>query len=199
MASKAKFVLNKEKKVTAKNSIEYLEKVEENLESILAYDSTMIKETLLHLGNISDKLATGTHIFIKQNYSAQRIKKLAFGQQSKKNVAIINGSIEFVKKQYKGNWEQLKYHRDLKNFNESNRASNTFEISSPIDLKLISVLDNKISNKLRYLSLRRITENQFQLGPLRTKFCLLTDKDEDGVKMDHLCLTSGNGVVIFDE
>ena len=103
LGSKAKFVINKEKKVTGNNSIEFLEKFEENIDSMLAYDSNMIKDTLLHLGNLSEKLATGSHVFINQNYSAQRIKKLAFGQQSKRNVGITNGSIEFVKKEYKGN------------------------------------------------------------------------------------------------
>jgi hypothetical protein len=70
LGSNAKFVLNKELKVTGKNSIEFLEKVEENKDSMLLYDSIMIKETLLHLGNLSDKLAKGKQIFINQNYSA---------------------------------------------------------------------------------------------------------------------------------
>jgi len=66
LGSKAKFVLDREMKVTGNNSIEFLEKVEGNIEYKLAYlyDSTVIKEILLHLGNISDKLATGNHIFI---------------------------------------------------------------------------------------------------------------------------------------
>lgn len=87
----------------------------------------------------------------------------------------------------------------MKNLTETNRETNTFDLSSKIDQKLLSVLDNKFSNKLRYISLRKITEASFQLGPVRTNFCLLVDQEEDGVKMDNLCMTFGCGVVLFDE
>ena len=142
MGSKAKFVLDTEKKVTCYTSIEYLEKL--NTDEILAYDANLIKDTLIHLGNISDSLSIGSHIFINQNYSAQRIKKLAFGQQSRKNVIISQGSIEFVKSQYKGNWEQLRHHKDLINMAEANRSDNTFNLSDPVDQILFSFLKNKV-------------------------------------------------------
>jgi len=135
--SKAKFVLDKEKKITGNQSIEYLEKLEDSIETILAYDGDLIKETLLHLGNISEKISQGNSIFINQNYSAQRIKKLAFGQQSRINVQISkSGEIDFVKKQYKGSMEVLKHHKNLKVFSESNRTDNTFDMSDPVDAKL---------------------------------------------------------------
>ena len=185
--------------MTGQTSIEFIEKLDDVIESILAYDADLIKHTLLHLGNVAEKISFGNNIFISQNYSAQRIKKLAFGQQSRINVSISkNNAIDFVKKQYKGNWEQLKHHKDLKSFSESNRTDNTFDLTNPIDQKLAKILDNKLQSKLRYMELRRITGPDFQLGTIRTKFCLLSN-DDDGVKMDHLCFTYGGAVLLFED
>ena len=139
-----------------------MEKLESNIDTILAYDADLIKGTLLHLGNLSEKVSLGSSVFINQNYSAQRIKKLAFGQQSRINVVISkNNIIDFVKKQYKGNWETLKHHKDVKTFSESNRTNNTFDLSNPVDQKLSMILENKLQSKLRYMELRRITGPEF--------------------------------------
>ena len=139
-----------------------MEKLESNIDTILAYDADLIKGTLLHLGNLSEKVSLGSSVFINQNYSAQRIKKLAFGQQSRINVVISkNNIIDFVKKQYKGNWETLKHHKDVKTFSESNRNNNTFDLSNSVDQKLSMILENKLQSKLRYMELRRITGPEF--------------------------------------
>ena len=161
-ASKAKFVLDKEKKITGLNSIDYILRLENSLDTILAYDADLIKDTLLHLGNLAEKVSLGSNVFINQNYSAQRIKKLAFGQQSRLNVTISkNNVIDFVKKQYKGNWETLKHHKDIKTYSESNRNNNSFDLSNPVDEKLSKILENKLQSKLRYMELRRITGPEF--------------------------------------
>ena len=139
-----------------------MEKLESSIDTILAYDADLIKDTLLHLGNLAEKISLGSSVFINQNYSAQRIKKLAFGQQSRINVVISkNNIIDFVKKQYKGNWETLKHHKDVKTFSESNRTNNTFDLSNPVDQKLSMILENKLQSKLRYMELRRITGPEF--------------------------------------
>ena len=56
-SSKAKFVLDKEKKVTGQTSIEFMEKLDSNIDTILAYDADLIKGTLLHLGNLAEKVS----------------------------------------------------------------------------------------------------------------------------------------------
>jgi hypothetical protein len=44
---------------------------------------------------------------------------MAFFAQSKKNVELTKSkSIEFVKKNYKGNWEMLKKHKEIQNWTE---------------------------------------------------------------------------------
>jgi hypothetical protein len=48
------------------------------------------------------------------------------------------------------------------------------------------------------MELRRITGAEFQLGPIRTKFCLLSN-DDDGVKMDYLCFTYGGAVLLLED
>lgn len=69
--AKASFTFDKEtKKVTGNDSVEFLIKLEDSIEEILCYDADLIKGTLLHLGNISEKIAYGNSIFINQNFSA---------------------------------------------------------------------------------------------------------------------------------
>jgi hypothetical protein len=44
---------------------------------------------------------------------------MAFSAQSKLNVELSKvNTVEFVKKNYKGNWEVLKKHKDVKNWGE---------------------------------------------------------------------------------
>ena len=83
-------------------------------------------DAIIHLGNISDKLQVGNPILLNQNFSANRIKKMAFAAQSLRNVELKNNQVEFVKKNYKGNWEALKNHKDVKNWSEQNKLSGNF-------------------------------------------------------------------------
>ena len=82
---------------------------------------------------------------INQNYSAQRIKKLAFSAQAKKNVELSkSNNIEFVKKNYKGNWEVLKKHKEIKNWTEDNKNYGNLNSENPIDSILIGILNDKL-------------------------------------------------------
>jgi hypothetical protein len=69
-ASKAKFLLDGEKKITGEKSIDFISKLEGQIKSYQAYNAELIKDTLLHLGNIAEKISFGSNIFINQNYSA---------------------------------------------------------------------------------------------------------------------------------
>ena len=116
LSSKAKFTLG-EKKVTILDSVSFLKKIQ-NLDDILC-DLSIQGNILVHLGNLSDKLSQGNQIFILKNFTAQRIKKIAFSQQAAKNVELSKSKlIEFVKKNYRGNWEVLKKHKNVKNWTE---------------------------------------------------------------------------------
>ena len=106
---------------------------------------------------------------------------MAFAAQSLRNVELKNNQVEFVKKNYKGNWEALKNHKDVKNWSEQNKLSGNFNKNEPVDCKLMSILDDKLQTKLRYLKLQKIIENKYELGDnykIRTEFCILKSKEE---------------------
>ena len=69
----------------------------------------------------------------------------------------------------------------------------------------MSILDDKLQTKLRYLKLQKIIENKYELGDnykIRTEFCILKSKEEQEdeiIKMDLLCFTLGSCVILFDE
>jgi len=197
----------------------YLDKLEEaKLEKGLG----MIRDVVKHLGNITLKLQNGQQVFLNKNFSAQRIKKLAFRAQAEKNVQLRDGEIDFVKKQYKGNWETLKKHKDLKVYLEHNK-NQQFDLASPIDQKIKRVLDLKSQTKLRYLKLDRMAQEvnddsageifvnyptvTYELGVfhrIKTDFGLLKGNDagketEDPAEDDMLIVTFGYGVVCFDD
>lgn len=197
----------------------YLDKLEE---ATLEKGLGMIQDVVKHLGNITLKLQNGQQVFLNKNFSAQRIKKLAFRQQAEKNVQLRDGEIDFVKKQYKGNWETLKKHKDLKVYLEHNK-NQPFDAASPIDQKIKSVLDLKSQTKLRYLKLDKLAQGEnddsageifvnyptakYELGffnRIKTDFCLLKGNDaaketEDPAEDDMLIVTFGYGVVCFDD
>lgn len=75
-----------DKKVFVSESISFLQKIQ-SLEDILC-DLSIQSNILVHLGNLSEKLSQGNQIFIQKNFTAQRIKKLAFGQQASRNVGL---------------------------------------------------------------------------------------------------------------
>jgi len=199
---------------------EYLDKLEE---AKLEKGIEMIQDVVKHLGNITLKLQNGQQVFLNKNFSAQRIKKLAFRQQAEKNVQLRDGEIDFVKKQYKGNWETLKKHKDLKVYLEHNKTQ-PFDAASPIDQKIKSVLDLKSQTKLRYLKLEKTAQGEnddsaeeifvnyptvtYELGcynRIRTDFCLLKGSDagketeDPAAEDDMLLVTFGYGVVCFDD
>jgi hypothetical protein len=41
-----------------------MEKLESSIDTILAYDADLIKDTLLHLGNLAEKISLGSSVFI---------------------------------------------------------------------------------------------------------------------------------------
>lgn len=124
------------------DSIKYLKEIDANSKDLVDLDSQL--DTIIHLGNISDKIQTGNPILFNQNFSANRIKKMAFAAQSLRNVELKNNNVEFIKKNYKGNWEALKNHKDVKNWSEQNKILGDFNKMEPVDFKLMSILDDKL-------------------------------------------------------
>jgi len=82
---------------------------------------------------------------LNKNFTAQRIKKIAFSAQSSKNVELRkHNQIEFVKKNYKGNWEVLKKHKEIKIWTEQNKLMGDFKPQNPIDAIVQDLLDDKL-------------------------------------------------------
>ena len=163
-----------------------------------------MQDVVMHIGNVSDKLSIGNQVFINQNYSAQRIKKLAFKAQSKKNIELSkNNCIEFVKKNYKGNWEVLKKHKDIKNWTEINKKSANLDQNDPVDKIIIDILEDKLQTKLRYLQVKKLSGSHFEFGDsskIRSQLCMLNENssEEEKTQKDQLCMTFGNCVLMFD-
>jgi len=140
---------------------------------------------------------------LNKNFTAQRIKKIAFSAQSSKNVELRkHNQIEFVKKNYKGNWEVLKKHKEIKIWTEQNKLMGDFKPHNPIDAIVQDLLDDKLQTKLRYLRLEKLAENNYEVGDcVKTKtelFMLEKDEDVQGGK-GHLCFTYGGCVLLFDQ
>lgn len=205
--SKAKYTLN-DKKIITSESISFLESIKSS--SDVYQDLMVLQDILVHVGNVSDKLAIGNQVFINQNYSAQRIKKLAFAAQSKKNVELSKiNTIEFVKKNYKGNWEVLKKHKEIKIWTEDNKTQGNLDSEHPIDKMIIDILNDKLQTKLRYLQVNKLTGNHIEFGDcnmVRTELCMLNSRDTESQAdltesccEDQLCMTFGNCVLMFDQ
>jgi hypothetical protein len=83
-----------------------------------------------------------------------------------------------VKKNYKGNWEVLKHHKNLKNWTEQNKILCDFNKKNPIDNIIASILNNKLQTKLRYLRLQKLKGNQYELGDrvkIKSELCMLVE------------------------
>ena len=92
---------------------------------------------------------------------------MAFAAQSKKNVELSKDqSIEFNKKNYKGNWEVLKSHKNIKNWTEQNKIMCDFNLKNPVDSILYGILHDKLQTKLRYFKIEKLTGYQYELGDL---------------------------------
>ena len=181
------------------------------------------------LGNIADKLGQGKQVFIGLNYGAQRVKKQAFEEQVERNISytdsknsLIEG-VEFVKKNYKGNMEALKRHRDVDNNIESNKLVEFRPEFKPEDAVLGPMIIPRLTRQMKFLRVQRVSGMTFRFGQnlkLETELFPLKGADEDddeeesraraGTITDSeaasdqpagpvLCMKYGNGVMIFDE
>lgn len=171
------------------------------------------------IGQIVEKLATGKQVFMNMNYGAQRTRKAAFAQQANLNVEYTESldsavpGVEFVKKNYKGNFEALNRHRFVENCNDWNMLVDFDSQVRPEDDILGPMVVPRLAGEMKFLRLQRIGGVRFQLGhayKLETEFFPLqggednssngtstiqTNEDKGGV----LCMKYGNGVLIFDE
>ena len=182
------------------------------------------------LGQVADKLGQGKQVFIGLNYGAQRVKKQAFEEQVERNIvysdsknSLIEG-VEFVKKNYKGNNEALKRHRDVDNNIEWNKLVEFRPEFKPEDAILGPMIIPRLSRQMKFLRVQRVSGMTFRLGQnlkLETELFPLKGADEDDDEEERprtgslaesestaggdqpagpvLCMKYGNGVLVFDE
>ena len=72
--------------------------------------------------------------------------------------------VEFVKKNYKGNFESLKWHKDVSNYIEWNKMIEFDEKERPEDAILAPMITPRLSTKLKYLRVDRLEGSSFRLG-----------------------------------
>ena len=126
-----------------------------------------------------------------------------------------------MKKNYKGNLEALKRHKELTNYIEWNNLVEFQPGLKPEDTILAPLIQPRLGKKMRYLQISRLSTLGFRIGAnlkLDTEFFPLRGaEDDDESYVDEskntesevtksisgvnstLCMRYGNGVLLFDD
>lgn len=74
--------------------------------------------------------------------------------------------------------------------------------NSEVEKRLLDILEDKLQTKLRYLKMRKIKTNHFEIGDklkTRSEFLLLQTANEESQENQHLCIKYGSGLLLFDD